>query len=87
MDAGTSFQIDSGAVIGRSPETDVLIEDRFSSGSHARIFERDGCLYIEDLESTNGTYLNSERLHSAERLRIDDNIRIGETEFRYEVQE
>ena len=41
-------------------------------------------MYIEDMGSTNGTYLNGRRLRSAERLKVGDTVRIGETEYRYQ---
>jgi hypothetical protein len=82
--AGAAFVLDGSTTIGRSAETDIQIEDAFASSRHARIYERDGYLYIEDMGSTNGTYLNGQRVRSTEVLRADDRIRIGETEFRYE---
>jgi pSer/pThr/pTyr-binding forkhead associated (FHA) protein len=84
--AGVAFALDGSTTIGRSPETDIQIEDQFASSRHARIYERDGYLYIEDMGSTNGTYLNGRRLDARELLRADDRIRIGDTEFRYERQ-
>jgi hypothetical protein len=84
--AGVAFALDGNTTIGRSPETDIQIEDQFASSRHARIYERDGYLYIEDMGSTNGTYLNGRRLDARELLRADDRIRIGDTEFRYERQ-
>jgi hypothetical protein len=84
--AGSAFALDGSTTIGRSPETDIQIEDQFASSRHARIYERDGYLYIEDMGSTNGTYLNGRRLDTRELLRADDRIRIGDTEFRYERQ-
>jgi FHA domain-containing protein len=83
---GAAFTLDGSTTIGRSPETDIQIEDSFASGRHARIYEREGYLYIEDMGSTNGTYLNGERLDARELLRGQDRIRIGETKFRYEQQ-
>jgi hypothetical protein len=83
---GVSFVVDGGVTIGRSPQTDIPIDDRFASGRHARISERDGFFYVEDMGSTNGTYLNGKRLGSRERLRANDRIRIGDTEFRYGQQ-
>jgi len=86
VSAGASFTLNGGLTIGRSPQTDIPIEDRFASGRHARIYERDGFSYIEDMGSTNGTYLNGKRLDSPELLRTEDRIRIGDTQFRYEIE-
>jgi hypothetical protein len=82
--AGAAFQLDGGITIGRSPQMDIQIDDPFASGRHARIYERGGFFYVEDMGSTNGTFLNGERLGSEEPLRAEDRIRIGDTEFRYE---
>jgi pSer/pThr/pTyr-binding forkhead associated (FHA) protein len=82
--AGSAFELDSSATIGRSPAAEIQIDDPFASGRHARIYERGGLFYIEDMGSTNGTYLNGEVVHSQELLRAEDRIRIGDTEFRYE---
>ena len=68
----------------RSPQTDVQIDDSFASARHARIYERDGLYYVEDMGSTNGTYLNGRQLQSRKQLRGEDRIRIGDTEFRYQ---
>ena len=81
---GTVFEIHDEAILGRAPTADVRIEDSFASSSHARIFPRGGSMYIEDLGSTNGTYLNERQLQAVEQLQPDDTIRIGETEYRYE---
>jgi pSer/pThr/pTyr-binding forkhead associated (FHA) protein len=86
LSAGVSFTLNGGVTIGRSPQTDIPIDDRFASGRHARIYERDGFSYVEDMGSTNGTYLNGKRLDSAELLRTEDRIRIGDTEFRYAIE-
>ena len=81
---GTVFEIHDKAILGRAPTADVRIEDSFASSSHARIFPRGGSMYIEDMGSTNGTYLNERQLQAVEQLQPDDTIRIGETEYRYE---
>jgi pSer/pThr/pTyr-binding forkhead associated (FHA) protein len=86
LNAGASFTLNGGITIGRSPQTDIPIEDRYASGRHARIYERDGFSYIEDMGSTNGTYLNGKRLDSPVLLKTEDRIRIGDTEFRYAVE-
>jgi pSer/pThr/pTyr-binding forkhead associated (FHA) protein len=60
------------------------VDDPFASSAHARIFPRGQFMYIEDMGSTNGTYLNGRRLRAAERLKPGDTVRIGETEYRYQ---
>ena len=82
--AGSAFELDTSATIGRSPGAEIQIDDPFASGRHARIYERGGFYYVEDMGSTNGTYLNGEKLASQELLRAEDRIHIGDTEFRYE---
>jgi FHA domain len=82
--AGAAFELDGGITIGRSPAMDIQIDDPFASGRHARIYEREGFFYVEDMGSTNGTFLNGNRLGSEELLRAEDRIRIGDTEFQYE---
>jgi pSer/pThr/pTyr-binding forkhead associated (FHA) protein len=82
--AGSAFELDNSATIGRSPAVEIQIDDPFASGRHARIYERGGLFYLEDMGSTNGTFLNGEAVRSQELLRVEDNIRIGDTSFRYE---
>jgi hypothetical protein len=84
LKAGMAFEVNGGVTIGRSPQTEIQIQDPFASGRHARIYERGGLFYVEDMGSTNGTYLNGEKLGSQELLHAEDRIRIGDTEFRYE---
>ena len=56
-----------------------LDDDTFASSIHARVFRRSGELWIEDLGSTNGTWLNDERLEIPVRLRRGDRVKIGST--------
>ena len=81
---GTEFEIGDSATMGRAPSSDVPIEDPFASSAHARIFPRGQFMYIEDMGSTNGTYLNGRQLRRPEQLKTADVVRIGETEYRYE---
>jgi hypothetical protein len=81
---GTSFDVGDGATLGRSNGADIRIDDPFASSAHARIFPRGDFMYVEDMGSTNGTYLNGHQLRTAERLKIADVIRIGDSEYRYE---
>jgi pSer/pThr/pTyr-binding forkhead associated (FHA) protein len=83
--AGTSLPLrESGTVIGRNPECALVLDDDFASGRHARVFQRDGAWFVEDLGSTNGTYLNEELLDGPRPLHPGDRIRIGDSTFTYE---
>ena len=84
LDPGSSFEIGESATMGRADGSDIPVDDPFASSVHARIFPRGQFMYIEDMGSTNGTYLNGRRLRAAERLKVGDTVRIGETEYRYE---
>ena len=84
LDPGTNFDLAEGATMGRADGSDIPIDDAFASSVHARIFPRGQFMYIEDMGSTNGTYLNGRRLRAAERLKVGDTVRIGETEYRYQ---
>jgi hypothetical protein len=81
---GTSFDIGGGATLGRSDGADINVDDPFASSAHARIFPRGDYMYLEDMGSTNGTYLNGRQVRTAERLKVADTIRIGDTEYRYQ---
>ena len=84
LDPGTQFELGEGATMGRADGSDIPVDDPFASSVHARIFPRGQFMYIEDMGSTNGTYLNGRRLRAAERLKVGDTVRIGETEYRYQ---
>ena len=81
---GMTFDIGEGATMGRAPSSDIPIDDPFASSAHARIFPRGQFMYIEDMGSTNGTYLNGRQLRRAEQLKVADVVRIGESEYRYQ---
>jgi hypothetical protein len=86
LEAGARYDLFGGLSIGRSPEADVPIEDRYASGLHARIYHQRGHFYLEDLKSTNGTLLNDTELAGEAELVPGDVIRIGDTEFRFEPE-
>src|SRR5688500_3356958 len=67
---GTSFDVGNGATMGRSDGADINVDDPFASSAHARIFQRGDFMYVEDMGSTNGTYLNGRQLRQAQRLRM-----------------
>src|SRR5205809_6741878 len=83
---GERFDLFGGLTIGRSAQADVRIEDRFASGIHARIYSRGATYYVEDMNSTNGTFLNGAQLDGEASLSDLDEVRIGDTEFRFEFE-
>ena len=85
LSKGEHFDLFGGVSLGRSADADIRLDDRYASGFHARVFNRSGNYFAEDLNSTNGTLLNSQELHGEAGLRPGDVIRIGDTEFRFEV--
>jgi hypothetical protein len=85
LNGGERFDLFGGLSIGRSTDADVRIEDRYASGIHARIYSRGANYYVEDMNSTNGTFLNGGRLDGEARLNDLDELRIGDTEFRFEL--
>jgi FHA domain-containing protein len=82
---GERFDLFGGVSLGRSPDADIRLDDRYASGIHARVFNRGGAYYVEDMGSTNGTLLNSHDLHGEAELQHGDAIRIGDTELRLEL--
>jgi hypothetical protein len=79
--------LDSAALlVGRGSGNDVnLARDEYASSNHARVEPRRDGVWVEDVGSTNGTYLNGIRLTNAKRLAPGDILRVGETELRYET--
>jgi FHA domain len=81
---GSAFDVGTGAMMGRSDNAEIRVDDPFASSAHARIFERGDFMYVEDMGSTNGTYLNGRQIRTSERLKVADLIRIGDSEYRYQ---
>lgn len=84
-DAGMIYDLDGDVVLGRGDTAEIRLRDPFASARHARIYEQGGILVIEDLGSTNGTYLNEELLDGPRPLHPADRVRIGDSEFAFEV--
>ena len=82
---GERFDLFGGLTIGRGGDADVRIEDRYASSLHCRLYSRGPGYYVEDLGSTNGTYLNGGQLRGEAQLSDLDEIRIGDTELRFEL--
>jgi hypothetical protein len=84
LSSGQTFGVGPGLVIGRALACEITIEDSYASGRHARLYDRDGHVYIEDMNSTNGTHVNGSRVSTQQLLRPGDVVRIGDTELRFE---
>jgi hypothetical protein len=84
---GEEWVLDSAPItVGRNSRNDIdLGRDEYASSNHARIEPRRDGVWLEDVGSTNGTYLNGTRVTRAKRLSPGDVVRIGETELRYEA--
>jgi pSer/pThr/pTyr-binding forkhead associated (FHA) protein len=77
---GQEFNLGEELTVGRASGCGVpLPDDTFVSQLHARVFRRDGSLYVEDLGSTNGTYLNQKKVTAAVPMRKGDKLQIGRT--------
>jgi pSer/pThr/pTyr-binding forkhead associated (FHA) protein len=86
LEEGEELPLDSAPLtVGRGSRNDVdLAGDEYASSEHARLEPRLDGVWLEDVGSTNGTYLNGIQLRHAKRLTPGDVVRIGETELRYE---
>lgn len=77
---GTALALGQSAVLlGRSPSCTLILDDDYSSSRHARIFPREGGWWVEDLGSTNGTFVNGERIAEPRKLDPGMPVRIGQT--------
>jgi pSer/pThr/pTyr-binding forkhead associated (FHA) protein len=77
---GTTVPLESGGVlIGRNPECSLVLTDDFASGRHLRIYPGTDAWYADDLDSTNGTFVNQQRIDTGARLDVGAQIRIGQT--------
>ncbi|HVX20800.1 MAG TPA: FHA domain-containing protein [Acidimicrobiales bacterium] len=80
--AGRTFDLDDELTIGRSPGCGVSTSyDVYSSTLHSRLYRRGEQLWVEDLGSTNGTFVNSERIAKPTKLAKGDLLQVGATVF------
>jgi hypothetical protein len=86
LEEGSEFPVDSAPVtVGRGAQNDLVLEgDDFASARHARIESRGDGVWLLDLESTNGTFVNGTRITGAQRVDPGDVLRVGETDLRVE---
>ena len=80
---GMEYDVGDGAIMGRGDQAEIRLEDPFASSRHAKLTPQGGIVVLEDLASTNGTYLNEELLSGPQPLHQGDRVRIGDSEFTY----
>jgi pSer/pThr/pTyr-binding forkhead associated (FHA) protein len=87
LDEGSEFELDSAPLtVGRGGQNDVVVDaDEFASARHVRIEPRRDGVWVHDLGSTNGTFVNGARIDRPRKLVDGDLVRIGETELRFET--
>ncbi|MGQ0679247.1 MAG: FHA domain-containing protein [Actinomycetota bacterium] len=78
-----SFELDNELIIGRAAKCNVVITDSYASQVHARVFRRIDAVFIEDMGSTNGTYLNRKKVSAPIQVTSGDIARIGKTEMEF----
>ena len=71
--------VSGNMVMGRAPECELALDDTFVSQQHARLFAKNGSWYVEDLGSTNGTFVNDQRLAAPAMVQPGDRVRVGTT--------
>jgi pSer/pThr/pTyr-binding forkhead associated (FHA) protein len=76
---GESYDLKEELIIGRGDKCQIVLDDTYVSQVHARIFSRGDSFLVEDLGSTNGTYLNRKRITAPIELQRGDEVKIGKT--------
>ena len=82
--AGAVFGLDAVTTIGRDVNNAIVVEDQFASAEHAVLTFRGRTWYLEDLASTNGTYINGSRIDGLAAIGFGDEIQIGQVRVRLE---
>ena len=86
LDEGSTIEIAAPTVVGRDAQSGIRLDrDEFASGRHARIEPRPDGAWVDDLGSTNGTFVNGARVTTARLLTAGDVVRIGQTDLRVEA--
>jgi hypothetical protein len=80
---GSRYDVSDGATMGRG-DVEIVLEDPFASSRHARVERQGAAIVLEDLGSTNGTYLNEEVLSGPQPLHPGDRVRIGDSVFSFQ---
>ncbi len=76
---GRTYPLAEELTVGRAAGCQVTIDDTYASQIHARVFSRDGQLFVEDLGSTNGTFVNRQKVNGPQAFRRGDRLQVGNT--------
>lgn len=76
---GTGFDLADELTLGRASGCQIMLDDTFVSQLHARVFRRDGQVWVEDLGSTNGTHVNGSKITAPVVVRRGDRLQVGQT--------
>mgnify|MGYP005992122377 CR=1 FL=1 len=79
--AGQTYSLGDELSVGRAAGCEITVDDTYASQMHSRIFKRDEQHLVEDLGSTNGTYLNREKVSGPTALKRGDHVQVGSTVF------
>ena len=82
LKVGSVIPMATAITLGRKENNTVVHNDRFVSSYHAKIYLKNREYYLEDLQSTNGTYVNENKIEGNIRLNVNDIIRFGSTAFK-----
>ena len=74
---GQAYELAEEQTVGRAAGCQITLDDTYVSQLHARVFNKDGQWFVEDLGSTNGTYLNTKRVSSPLAVKRGDQVKIG----------
>jgi pSer/pThr/pTyr-binding forkhead associated (FHA) protein len=81
---GRSFDLDAITTLGRDVNNAIVVDDPFASTEHAVLTYRGRSWYVEDLDSTNGTYVNGRAVAAVSPLGYGDEVSIGQVRLRLE---
>lgn len=76
---GKTFDLGTELIVGRGDKCHVVLDDSYVSQVHARIYSKDDCFMVEDLGSTNGTYLNRQKVTAPVEVHRGDRVKVGRT--------
>jgi hypothetical protein len=81
---GARYLLADEMTLGRAAGCTITVDDTYASQLHARLFQRDGALHVEDLGSTNGTYVNGRKVDNPVAVHPGDKVKVGATVFEVE---